>query len=806
MLNNYFKIASRRFSKDWIHSLINVMGIAMAFCSAILLFLTANFEWSYDDFHHDKNSIYRLSLKESLADGQVFSTKMPVPMMQNLKLAHPDAIQQATRYKEGSAQVKWKDKVFNKSVQYVDPDFLKMFSFRLIDGNTNSALDDPSSIILSQQIASSIFGSNPPMGEVLTLNLNGKQQPFVVRGILETLPANSSISADALIRFENEPYYHMDLNDWNVRTHQVYVRLNDQTTASAFEKNARTFMQRTYINYIENARSNGLAPDSEGQYISLHTTPLQGVHFYQLSEDNKSINPVYPKVLLGISILVMLIAYVNYINLTTSNTMSRAKEVGIRKYLGAKKDHLIFQFWGEASIVCCSGMLLGGILSVLLLPVYNSQFNLNLSYSQFIRPEVISTIILFFLVTTLFVGFYPAIVASRFNVLEILKGKVSNKIKVSVVNHGMLVVQFTISIFLITSTLVINQQVKLLQNKPLGYNRTEVISIPVGYEIDGYKLLDAMRLRLANYPQFVSITGADLNLGKGKDETSRQSKYGFTIQGKKVLTNALNVDFDYPETLGLEFIAGRSFDKKYSTDSTQSCIINQAMASQLGLKSPIGTQLPLNGGKTIIGVVKDYNFSSLHSEIEPITILFNKPFGLSYLFVRIRPNSSSIATMKLLEKEYLNLAPKSEFLGSFLEDNVNKQYEKELRIYRIFSTASIIAILLSCFGLFAMSLLNIQQRTKEIGVRKVLGASVYSILALISRDFVKLVLIAILLASPLAYYGMSEWLQGFPYRIHIQWWIFVLSGVIALAIVLMTITLHSIKAASANPIKAVKGE
>ncbi|MDP5139188.1 MAG: ABC transporter permease, partial [Spirosomaceae bacterium] len=401
---------------------------------------------------------------------------------------------------------------------------------------------------------------------------------------------------------------------------------------------------------------------------------------------------------------------------------------------------------------------------------------------------------------------YPAWMISRFNTVEVLKGKVKKSASSGSLRNTLIVVQFSISVLLIACTIVVWNQLNYLRNKPLGFNQKQVISVPVGNGINGYKLLDFFRNELANQPQIVSVTGADNNLGTGNDGHNYMSVFGFGIDGKEYKTNGLNIDFDYIETLDLQLIAGRSFDRKYTTDSSEACVINETMAKQLGGKEKaLGKVLPLDGDKKIIGIVRDYHFQSLRNKMESNTLFFNKDFGINYLFVKVNGNSP-VATMELLKKTYLTYKSDGEFLGSFLDENTRNQYKKEERISKIFSTAALLAILLSCVGLFAIALMVIRNRTKEIGVRKVLGADISTLVNLLSRDFLKLVLAAIVIATPIAYYGMNKWLEEFSYRTTIQWWMFAISGILAVVIALVTVGFHAIRAASANPVKSLRSE
>lgn len=804
MLRNYLKVAFRTLWKHKTHTAINVLGLSVAFAGAILLFLAARFEWSFDEFHQNKDHLYRLSLKEVHPNQVEYGTNMPIPMMPTLRAAYADQIQYASRHEDSDGQIVRSGRAWNGDVSFVDADFLRMFSFPMPKGNARTALNELNDVVLNERVAQTVFGLDEPVGQVLTLNLNGVKKAFVVRGVLANAPVNSTLQNEVLIRFENFPWYAPQRDNWDNRTHDVYVQVADQTVGAAFEKRVQPFIRKQYAKSIAQAKREGAQPDERGELVSLRLTPLTAVHFDRLN-DSKAIDATYPRVLLGVSLLILLIAGINFVNLSIAQSLNRAKEVGMRKALGAIRPQLIGQFGGEALLVCLLALGVGYVLALGLISPYNRVFNGHLAFGQLRQPGVWAGLLAGFGLISLLAGGYPAWLVSRVDTVDVLKGKMGRGARVGGVRNALIVVQFAVSVLLIGSTLVVWQQMNYLRNKPLGYSQEQVISIPVGYEVDGYRLLAHLRNQLANQPQIISITGADINLGRGKDGSTFKSKYGFMMQEKLYQTNALNIDFDYVETLSLRVLAGRNLSRQYPSDSAKACLINASMAKRLGVRNPIGMTLPLEGGKTIVGVVNDYHFASLHDQIEPMTLFFNKPFGIAYIFVRVT-NTTPASTMALLERIYRTMAPNSPFQGSFLSENVNNQYQREQRLVTVFVTAAWLAILLSCMGLFAIALMTIQQRTKEIGVRKVLGASVPSIVALLSKDFLKLVLIAILIASPLAWWAMDKWLRDFAYKIDIEWWVFVLAGVLAVGIALLTVSVQSVKAALMNPVKSLRSE
>ena len=813
MLRNYFKIAFRNLWKNKAYALINIVGLSVAFGSAMLLFLTARFELSYDDFQANKEHLYKVFFKLNLADGTRMGTSMPAPLTPALKADFKSEIKHISRIMDSGVQVVQGDKTLDQDLNYVDADFLKMFSFEMLKGNSNTALSDLRSIVINQSTAEKLFGSSEPLGQTINLNFGEKIEGFLVTGVVADAPENSTIESEMMIRFENNPSYQENKEEWNNQNHNLYIQLAENVSQETFEKKLKPFTQKYYKGTIDQIKKEGGKPDERGEVFSIRTFSLLDEHFMKHNGGVLVKDKMYPYMLLIVSILVVLIACINFINLSIARSLERAKEVGMRKALGAVKQQILGQFWGEAFILCIIGFLIGSLLATLTMPTYNSLFRSTISLQSLLNPATVLVLITSFLGITLIAGGYPALVVSKFNIIEVLKGKLKVNTKSGGLQNTLIIVQFSIAIMLISSTIIIWNQIDFLRNKPLGFDETQVISIPIGHEVQGTKVLDYMRNKLANQPQIVSITGADINVGRGKDNSMSQSGYGFELEGKTYHTNGLNVDYDYIKTLGLNLATGRDFAREFPSDKSRSIVINETMAKELGFNKPtlaaaIGKNLPLGDslGRTIVGVVKDYHFESLKNKIASMTFFLQNDFGFSYVFVKIAPTAAPKETMDLLAKTYKEIAPKSEFQGSFLDENTNNQYRKEERFSQIIMSAAVLAIVLSCMGLFAIAIMMIARRTKEIGIRKVLGASIPSLVVLLSKEFLILVAIAIIIASPIAYYAMDKWLADFVYRIDIGWQIFAMAGCVAVVIALLTVSYQAIRAALMNPVKSLRAE
>lgn len=808
MIRNYFKIALRNLSKNKSYTLVNIIGLSVAFGSAILLFLTAHFELSFDDFHENKDKLYRVFFKLNLADKTRNGTSMPAPLRPALVEEYKSEIKYSTRIMDSGVQIVDGDKKIDTDLNYVDADFLNMFSFKMLKGNPNTALNDLRSVVINESTSKKLFAEKDPIGKTINLNFGEKLEAFVISGVVADAPENSSIESEMMMRFENNPSYQNLKTEWNSQNHQLYVQLADNINQATFEKQLKSFMQKYYKGSIEQILKEGGKPDERGEVYSLRLMPLLHEHFMKNVEGMLVLDKTYPYMLLIISALVVLIACINFINLSIARSLERAKEVGMRKALGAIKNQILGQFWGEAVILCLIGFAMGLLLAILLMPTFNTLFQISLSTKNILNPSVLLSLIFSFFIITLIAGGYPAISVSKYNIIEVLKGKIRVSSRSGGLRNSLIIVQFSIAILLISSTLIIWKQINYLRDKPLGFDENHVISIPVGREVQSMKMLEYMRNKLSSYPQITSISAADINIGNGKDNSFSTSNYGFQMEGKTYSTNGLTVDFDYVKTLGLTLLNGRDFSREFPADKDRSIVVNESMARQLGFKNAIGKNIPLGDslGRNIIGVVKDYHFKSLKNKIEAITFFLQNSFDYRYIFVKISPQASPKETMDLLAKTYKEIAPKSEFQASFLDENTDNQYKREERFSQIIVSAAILAIVLSCMGLFAIALMIISQRTKEVGIRKVLGASIANIVFILSKDFLKLVAIAILIASPIAYFLMDKWLTDFVYRIEITWSIFIVAGFLAVLIALFTVSYQAIRAALMNPVKSLKTE
>lgn len=746
MLKNYLTIGWRNLMKDKTFTLMNVIGLSVAFVLVILLSMAVFSDLSYDRFHEHGNRIYQVYWDQQTPRGPEAGTTQSAPFAEALKTEVP-GVDKITRFLEDEALAIYREKELNLDAVWVDGDFFEMFTFPVLNGNRNDPLQEKTSVVITQNTAEKLFGRTEVLGETINILIDGKEEPFTVTAITGNNESHNSLEFEIAIPFENHAGYSENKENWNSQYHDVYVALQNGVSHQRFERNTRAFVDLHYKEGIEDLKRDGAVADADGLFRQLKLLPLQDVHFTSYRKGYADVSRSVPYLILGVAMLILFIACVNFINMSIAKSGQRLREIGMRKTLGAQKKQLFFQFWSESLLVFLTSVGIGILLSFLLLNDFNTNFQLDVSLDMLTSPWAITGFSITVLVITLLVGGYPALLLSRLGTIQSLKGKVetsgSNRVR-----NALMVLQFGIVILLISGTLVLWGQVEFMRNKDLG----------------------------------------------------------FDYKGRGIRTHGLIVDYDYLETLRLELVQGRAFYKNKAGD-TQAVVINESMAKELGEEDPLTARLPVSDsfGYQVIGVVKDYHFQELSRPIEPLTFFLDRDRGLTYAYVKVGPVRMA-DSFDTVERTWKKIEPNAEFLGSFLDENVDRTFTREKMMATMITSGSIIAIALSCIGLFAMSLLIVAQRTKEIGVRKVLGASVSSITVLLTKDFLKLVLISFLIASPIAWWFLKEWLENYAYKVDLGVWFFLAAGLLASVIALLTVGTRTIKAAMQNPVKSLRTE
>lgn len=801
MFYNYLKIGWRNLMRQKVFAAINVLGMTVAFCAALLLGIAAYYEWSYDQFHVQKDSIYQLYTEEHMGDGSISkNSSQAAPLGPTLE-KECTAVQAATRFDWNYMTVQYKEQSLDITVDFVDPAFLTMFSFPVISGD-RQALNKPDQLLLTEKTAAKIFKGESPVGKIVQVNINNHLKPFTVAGILANVPEASSIEFEGLCSFQNILAELGEPDSWDSQAFHVYAQLRPQATPAMLEQQMKILVQKYRTNKLDNMKRNGVQPGPDGELLSLRTLALSAVHFTEYSNTGRTISPFYPWMLLIMSVLIIATASINFINLSMGRAFTRAGEIGLRKALGAVRSQLILQFWSEALIVCGLAFIVSLVAAVLILPAFNSLFRYHLSFSILQHVQLIVWIVAAFLFVTILAGGYPAWLISRTNLMEVLKGKLHLG-KSGFLRNTLIVVQFVVAVVLISCTTILWQQLHFLRTRPMGFDREQVVSIPVIGNVDATRVLSRLQQRLDGDPHILSSTASYMNLGAGLAGGESSWHISFAYQGRDIKPVWVPVEYDYLQTLGLQLRAGRDFSRAYGADSN-TIVINEKLAALMGGEAAVGQFIKLDTlPLQVIGIIKDFNFKSLHRAIEPMALRLTPSLQAAAIFVKVKPTDLPGA-MAVIQKAWKEIVPQGDFNGSFLDDNVNRMYRAEARLTTIIVCSAVLAVIISCMGLFAVAVLVIRQRNKEIGIRKILGASVGSIVTLLSGSFLKLVALAIVIAVPLAWYIMGSWLQHFAYRVDIHWWIFALVGGIAIIIAFFTISIQTIRTAFMNPVKSIK--
>jgi ABC-type antimicrobial peptide transport system permease subunit len=790
--------------KNKLHAAINIIGMAVAFTCSIFLLIFVYQQFTFDKFHTNGDRLYQVYNSYSTAEGIRTGAEMGYPVAPALKTAGI-GIEKSTRIRFAGKGVKYNNKELDLLVRLVDEDFFSMFSFPVVKGNKNNPLKGLDNVVISEQAATKIFGNEDPIGKTLSTNINGEWKSLTVSAVLKDFPNNSSIKFDILTRPENSPDYAGNKTNWDNRHHPVYIQLAPTANKSQVERQLRDLLKKNNPGDVDAGKNKGLQADENGDMASLRLLPIIEIHFAKIG-DRQQMSKAFLYVIMLVSFVIILIASFNFINLSIGLSFTRTKEMGLRKCLGAGKRQIWFQVWGESLFTVLISMIIGIVAISLLLQYFNKTSVIGLDASLFLQPGIILILTGILLFVSFIAAGYPSFIMGKLKAIEILKGKISIK-KPGVFRNALIVFQFVISCVFICINIIIYQQFQHLKTAPLGYNTSSLISIPIHDQANGKSIVGKMRMLLSSQSAIASVTGSSINLGVGEDHSTSKSTSSFDYAGKTISTNWVTADVDVLKTLNIKPLEGRDFETGYVADSGQAVIVTESMARQLSGKPVEGFSFNTDstGPKLkIIGVIPDFHLYSMHEKTEPITISISDK-ALSYLLIRVNTNNTS-ATMDIVKLAYARVEPGIEFKGSFVNENIERWYETEQMLSRMFSIAAIVAIVLSCMGLFGIAFIAIKQRVKEIGVRKVLGASVSNVAVLVTKEFIRPVMLAMVIATPIAWWAMSQWLQDFPYRVNIQWTVFVAVGLIAVLISIATVASQAIKAALANPVKSLRSE
>jgi len=810
MFESYLKIAFRNFSRNKVFSFINIFGLAVGLATCLLIMLYIFDETSFDKHQKHGDRIYRIA---SISGNEKWAA-MAAPVAWGVKNNLPE-VEQVTRLltfpdieklmlkREDHSETK---QFYESNGYYVDSTFFQIFTYDFKYGNPLTALNQPNSMVISDEIAHKFFGKQDPLGKFIVVNTPFGEFNYTVQGVFNKNTYKSHIPANFFLSMRNNDMQHWvdNQSSWAVNNlFFTYVRLKEGVSAPAFEQKLKHLYAIKAGNDLKAA----------GITKSLFIFPMTDIYLHSAIENEIAANGniSYLYILGSIAAFILIIACINFMNLSTARSEKRAKEVGVRKVIGAGKNSLVWQFLGESFAISLMALVIALVMTSLFLPFFNQLTKKDMSLSE--NPHLLLWIAGLTLFSGLLAGLYPAFYLSSFKPVSVLKGKIMNSLSSSAIRKGLVVFQFTISICLVLAAIVIWQQLDLLKNQQLGFDKNQQVVLPLqlGYNNSAHNY-NTLKAELLKIPQIKSVTAGSTY--PGIPNLNDLPMYGEKKTSNDIVDIHLSaIENDYIATLGLTLLSGRAFSNEFKADSA-SIILNETAAKKLGYtsESAIGKTIQSNlGGNNhfslqVIGVVKDFNFESLHSPIKPCgftNALFSDKY--SYLIAHFKTTDYA-GLLANLEKSWKKIIPQSPFVYSFIDQDFQRNYEKEQLTSQIVVYFTTIAILIACLGLLGLAAFSAEQRTKEIGIRKVLGASVYSVVSLLSKDLMKLVTAGIILAFPLSWFVMNQWLNNFAYKIEISWWMFFAAGFLSVVIALATVSFQSVKAALANPVKSLRAE
>jgi len=792
MFISNIKIALRslvRYKNYWV---INVLGLSIALACFIIITLWIQDELSFDKFHKNVDNLYRVTWKES--SEQKYSVLTPAPFAKVVTNDYPQ-IANSTRYTQMPMALffKYKEKNLQAKVSFADPRFLKMFTFPFIQGDPETALDEPLSIVCTEEMAKKYFPNENPLGKILTFQLgNNLEFGLKVTGVIKNMPHNSHIQTNAIISFNFWKNFR-NLDYWGDCFTTTYLFIEENQNIKDIERKVESCMEK-YMN----------EGTSAGKQVFLQ--PIKDIHLYSnfRLETNTHGDIKYIYLFAVIALFILIIACINFMNISTAHSIKRAKEIGLRKAIGARRIDIILQFLGESFCFLLLSFFLAIVLAELSLPYFSELTAKSLFIDYFSSQFIIGAIVILAFTTVVSAG-YPAFFLSSFMPVQALKDNVNLTSKGNLFRKTLVAFQFSLSIIIIIGSFVVYNQIKFMKNTSLGYNKENLIYAKMSGEM-GMKY-KAVKNDLLQYPNIISATANEFVTGDVRQGTSSISWEN--KQKNDVIMQVLRIDYDFVKTYDIKMVKGRFYSKEFPTDATNAYVVNEAAVKAMGMESPVGKQFKLWGysGK-IIGVIKDFHFRSLHNNIEPLILWPNTKKNFSnFTYITIRINSKDMQqTMSFVEGIWKKYSPNYPFEFKLFGETLDAQYRAEQRVAKVLNWFTLMAIFISSLGLLGLISLMTEQRTKEIGIRKILGASVFEIVQILLKDFVLWILLANIIAWPIAWFTMNKWVENFAYHIDISLWIFLLSGVLALVIALLAVSLQTVRAATTNPIESIKYE
>ena len=777
LFSSYLKTAIRNLARHRIYSAINIIGIAIGLAFCILTFLFAHNEWTYDTSHQNADRIYRVYIK---GRNERVHGVTPGPLGPALREAFPDM--QTVRFTSRTGKIGTENRAFRAKLGFVDPNFLNIFSFPILRGDLSQALQDKYSALITEKTAQKYFNNTNPIGAVLPIEYKNEIQDYTITGIVKNAPKNSTLQFDLLLPFEQSKVE----DRWNSYSIFTFMMLPPNISPNSLEQQFPQWTKNWWDEKSENL---------------IKLQPLTKMHFDQTMHVSRRSNPVYSYILSGIAILVLFIACVNFTTLTLGRQATRAREVGLRKVVGAKRSQIANQFIGESLLLITIAFIAGIAIAELALPTFNNLSGKSLALTDGLNPTTLAFLILLVGLVGITAGGYPALILSRMQPTQII----ASRLQIRTGNrfgNVLIVFQFALSIFFIITTLMIGKQLTYLRTQPLGYQTEHVVAISTKDLKKQNKTTETVfRDALLSHHAVISTTWLNHPLNNDMSLSTYVTYQGEPEQP----VEGISIDYDLFKTLDIKLVAGREYDREFPTDQKEAVIVNEALVEKFDIEDPVGKTITYGGLKdrTIIGVVQNFHFRSLHHKIRPAVLPLSTYTGR--LLVRIHPENVP-GTIAFIKEQWKEVAPNQTFNFSFIDENLNKQYKKEERWNLMIQYATGFAIFIAALGAFGLAALATTRRTKEIGIRKVLGASQAQILSLLSREFVLYIGLSSLIAFPIAYYATSQWLQTFAYRTELGIGVFLLGSIAMFLVVLTTVTTQTLKAARANPANSLRDE
>ncbi len=801
MFRTYIKIAWRNLVKNKIYSFINIGGLAIGMACFLMITMFIRHELSYDQYHVQADNIYRVVHHFKHQNSEVRQIWGSAPIGEALK-SNFSEVQETVQF-SGRCDIllKHEDKAFQESnCFFVDSSVFDVFSWTLLSGNPKTALEAPYSIVLTESMAKKYFGDKDPMGKTIEGGRTGgraNEGVYTVTGVMKDVPSNSHFTFDILMsmssfRQSNENIFGF----WGYVDFYTYFLVKDEFNLASFQSKVDQYLKENL-------------PEDEAETYFLSFEPLIRAYLYSDAERQPGVvgnlSNIFVFMIIGLFILV--IACINFMNLATARSLERAKEVGIRKVIGADKKGLIYQFLGESLVMVFLASIVGIVIVIIALKgmqeITGKDFEIKHIFDGFTIIVYSATV----LCTGFLAGMYPAFILSGFKPVSVLKGVFKTSPQGAILRKGLVIFQFSLSIALIASTVIVYSQLEYMLNKSLGFNREHMLTVDFNYDAQVLNKLDVIKNTFLSNSSVSSVSASRSVPGSYFPGAGTEIEIP---QGDMVhqTLSLFEVDIDFIPHFGIDMAAGRPYSRDFPSDTASSMIINEAAAKLYGYKNPkeiIGKRFSQWGKEgRVVGVVKDFNYLSLHQNVEPLALRL-EPLSSRYFTLKVQSENLP-NTIAEIESQWKSLVPHRPFVYNFLNDSFNKQYIADIRFKKLFTLFSSLAILIACLGLLGLATYSAVQRTKEIGVRKVLGAEASSIVKLLSIDFMKLVVIAILVATPFSWYAMHKWLEGYAYQIHVNWWVFCISGCIAIVIALFTVSFQAIRAARVNPVKSLRTE